>query len=87
MERGKESGEAYNLRLRKTGKRLEKKGEQVIYTALEAKLWRLDFVPQATEKPLRLFGRFAIQDGCSGHTTEGKWSGTRQETSNEATGH
>lgn len=68
MERGKESGEAYHPRLGKMGKRLEKRGEQ----ALEANLWKLDFIQQAIEKHLRLFDRFAIQDGSSGHSMEGK---------------
>lgn len=38
--------------------------------ALKAKLWRLDFIPQAIGRNLRLFGRFAIQDGHSDHSME-----------------
>lgn len=47
----------------------------------EAKLWRLDFIPQAVGRHLRLFGRFAIQDGLSGHDIEGNLK--RNKTGNQ----
>lgn len=52
---------------------------------MEAKLWRLEFIPQAIGRHLRLFGRFAIQDVSLATALRVTWRGTRLETSNEAT--
>lgn len=54
---------------RKSGRGWKRKGNKSCKT-LEAKLWRLDFIPQAIGRHLRLFGRFVIQDGLSGHSIE-----------------
>lgn len=67
--KGVESGGAYHQRLGKSGKGWRREGNRS-YMALKAKLWRLDFIPQATERHLRLFDRFAIQDGHSDHSME-----------------